>query len=264
MVMAVIRDVAHRRGAQQLLARQAEQLRSQRTAALELAREAQGARWAAEAAELRIADSLQEKEILLQEVHHRVKNNLQVISSLINMQARQVRGARSRAALQDCQTRLQAIALIHEKLYQSQDYARVPFVEYVRSLASTVFGAARVSRGAVALELALEDIALPVDKAIPCGLILNELISNALKHGFPKRRAGRVRIALATTKAEAAFTMTVCDDGVGFPEGFDPDGCRTLGVQLVRMLARQLGGEVSFGAEPGGGAAVRLAIPLTG
>jgi PAS domain S-box-containing protein len=128
--------------------------------------------------------SLHEKEVLLQEVHHRVKNNLQIISSLMNMQLRRLQGDSARDTLEQCQHRVQAIALIHEKLYQSRSLANVPLTEYVRSLARDIFQSAKVSQAAVMLEMKIDDIALPIDIAIPCGLILNELITNALKHGF--------------------------------------------------------------------------------
>ena len=136
--------------------------------------------------------TLKEREVLLQEIHHRVKNNLQVISSLINMQVRVARPTTaSRDALEECQTRVQAIALIHEKLYQSKDFARVPFAEYARALAGNVFTVdRRRPGGASGSSSPSHDVALAVDRAIPCGLILNELITNALKHAFPERAVG--------------------------------------------------------------------------
>jgi len=139
-------------------------------------------------AERMIQSNLREKDVLLQEVHHRVKNNLQVISSLINMQLRGLSGAGGsleRDALRSCQGRVQAIALVHEKLYQTENYAQVPFSTYAGSLAASIFESTGVSPDAVRLVLAIEEFDLAVDKAIPCGLILNELISNALKHAFP-------------------------------------------------------------------------------
>ena len=143
-----------------------------------------------------LSAALREREVLLQEVHHRVKNNLQVISSLINLQMRKLERGASRDSLEECQTRVQAIALIHEKLYQSRDYARVPFADYARTLVSIVFHATGISPGDIDLEMAIEDVAVPVDRAIPCGLLLNELITNALKHAFVDGRRGKVRVEL--------------------------------------------------------------------
>ena len=188
---------------------------------------------------LQLRDALKEKETLLQEIHHRVKNNLQVISSLINMQMRQLGPGSPKYALQQCQTRVQAIALIHEKLYQSRDYSRVPFSQYARGLAANVFHASGVSPGAVKLEVEVGEVALGVDKAIPCGLILNELITNALKHAFPQDRGGTIRVELGQT-AGGRVRLAVKDDGVGLPGDLDIRQSDTLGMQLVCTLTEQL------------------------
>jgi PAS domain S-box-containing protein len=189
--------------------------------------------------------TLREREVLLQEIHHRVKNNLQVISSLINMQLRQLEDSGSRDALEECQTRVQAIALIHEKLYQSKDYSRVPFSEYARGLASNVFRALGVSKDLVTLELDFEELSLTVDKAIPCGLVLNELITNSLKHAFPDGRRGTVKVILRRD-GPAHAVLSVSDDGVGIPAGVDPRNSTSLGMSLVFMLVEQLGGAVDI------------------
>jgi PAS domain S-box-containing protein len=193
--------------------------------------------------------TLREREVLLQEIHHRVKNNLQVISSLINMQLRSLRGS-GRQALAQCQMRVQAIALIHEKLYQSHDYAKVPFAQYVRGLAWSVFQASGVAQDAVSLELEFEDVALAVDKAIPCGLLLNELITNAMRHAFPEGRRGKLRIAL-TTLPNRAVRLIVQDDGIGLPESFDIRTSTSLGLHLVHTLAKQLDAELMVRRERG-------------
>ena len=198
-----------------------------------------------------IQASLREKETLLKEVHHRVKNNLQVISSLINMQVRQVTDASARAALQECQSRVQAIGLIHEKLYQFEDYSRVPFSEYVRSLASTIFQATGLAPSAVALDLQVETSSLAIDKAIPCALILNELITNALKHAFRGERGGVIHVALRRD-SDADLTLSVTDDGVGMPIDFDIEKSNTLGMQLVSTLVEQLEGRLEISREDSG------------
>ncbi|WP_394836018.1 PAS domain S-box protein [Pendulispora rubella] len=187
---------------------------------------------------------LKEREILLQEVHHRVKNNLQVISSLINIQMRKLDECGSRIALEECQTRVQAIALIHEKLYQFQDYARVPFSEYAKSLAGNVLHATGLSPSNIALQLAVEDLTIAVDRAIPCGLVLNELMTNALKHAFPDGRSGTIRVGLARLDG-GLLRLSVRDDGVGLPAGVDVRRAGSLGLQLVSTLAEQLEGTVT-------------------
>jgi PAS domain S-box-containing protein len=193
--------------------------------------------------------SLNEREVLLQEVHHRVKNNLQVVSSLINMQVRKLKSETGRDALEECQTRVQAIALIHEQLYQSKDYARVPFSQYVRSLASMVFDTVGISQAVVRLELRIEDVSLAVDRAIPCGLILNELITNALKHGFPEGRIGYVRVELRR-QSDGQLLLGVEDDGVGLAERVDVERSTSLGLQLVRTLTEQLDGQLEVERAP--------------
>jgi PAS domain S-box-containing protein len=189
-----------------------------------------------------LGNTLKEREVLLQEIHHRVKNNLQVISSLINLQLRRIKDPATREVLQEGQARVSAISLIHEMLYQSNDFANVPFSEYARTLAAGVFNMVGVVPGCVSLELAIDDIPLAVDKAIPCGLILNELITNALKHGFPGGRHGTVRVELVK-ESSGKLRLSVEDDGLGLPAGFDIHQTRSLGLHLVGTLAEQLGAE---------------------
>jgi len=201
------------------------------------------ARVAARTAELRERDSL------LQEIHHRVKNNLQVISSLINMQVRTIRDDPTRTALRQCQSRVETMAQIHEMLYQSKDYARVPFWRYARELANRVLYASGISPAGIALDYDMAQISLPVDQAIPCALILNELVSNALKHAFPKG-VGTIRIELRHI-SEHSVVLSVGDDGIGISTEFDPAQSKSLGVQLVSTLARQLNAEVEIIRSPG-------------
>jgi two-component sensor histidine kinase len=197
-----------------------------------------------------LARNLKEREVLLQEIHHRVKNNLQVISSLINMQVRKLEAGSSRDALEQCQTRVLAIALIHEKLYQSKDYSEVHFAEYARSLAASVFHALGVSETQVTLELAIDDVPLGVDRAIPCGLLLNELITNALKHAFPGGRAGAVRVELARITGDR-LRLVVSDNGVGLPAGVDIQRTGSIGLQLVTTLAEQLEATLEISGDRG-------------
>jgi PAS domain S-box-containing protein len=193
----------------------------------------------------KLAASLKEREVLLQEVHHRVKNNLQVISSLINMQARQLGNAVALDALEECRARVEAIALIHDKLYQTNDYASVPFGEYARGLVHSVFQTHRPVAGTVELVLDIDgQVVLPVGRAIPCGLILNELITNAIKHAFPGGKRGTIRVSLH--RRGEALVLAVSDDGVGMPAAFDVRTSKSLGMHLVAMLVRQLKGQLEI------------------
>lgn len=201
---------------------------------------------------------LKEREALLQEIHHRVKNNLQVISSLISMQARSLADAPSRAALRQCQARVATMAQIHEMLYQSKDYTRVPFSKYAQDLAVRVVSASGLSPGAIGLKFALDELWLAVDKAIPCGLILNELVANAVKHGFPDGLNGTIHVALS--HHDGQVELSVADDGVGLPAEFDRAKSASLGVQLVSTLAEQLDGR--FDIVRGPQAEFRVTFPL--
>jgi PAS domain S-box-containing protein len=205
-----------------------------------------------------LSATLREREVLLQEVHHRVKNNLQLISSLINMQSRTLVDRASRNALAQCQTRIQAMALVHEKLYQSKDYSRVPFSEYARSLAGNVLLAMGASAENIVLDIALEGIALGLDRAIPCGMILNELVTNAMKHGFRDGQPGTISLRLE--KLDGGWVrLAVGDNGVGIPPETDLRNSGTLGMRLVFMLARQLDGRIEWRSE--GGTLFELTFP---
>ncbi|MBZ2172425.1 sensor histidine kinase [Nitratidesulfovibrio sp. SRB-5] len=191
-------------------------------------------------AEEGIRASLREKEILLREVHHRVKNNLQLIVSLLNLQAAYADGAADRERFIESRNRVASMALAHEELYRANDLASVNVADYVERLARKL---AQSSVDAeVELALDLPPLFLPVSAAIPCGLILNELVTNAIKHAFPGRDAGR--IAIAARRHGRQVEVRVSDDGAGLPEGFDPAGGATLGMQLVGSLVAQLGGRL--------------------
>ena len=194
--------------------------------------------------------SLNEKEILLKEVHHRVKNNLQVICSLLNLQ---VDGAESSMAtwlLRDSQNRIRSIALIHEKLYQSQDLARIDFPEYIRSLAYGLLDSYRMVIKRVELDFDLDNVELDLEIAIPCALIINELLSNALKHAFAGDREGKIHIKLHRDELQR-MRLVVKDDGIGIPDDFDIDRTESLGMRLIRMLVAQLSGELHYGNNDG-------------
>ena len=192
---------------------------------------------------------LRERESLLQEVHHRVKNNLHVISSLINMQIRGLKDKSSQAILRECQSRVVTMAQIHEMLYQSSDYARVPFAKYARALTSRVLSASDAAAGNITLHFELEEVSLPVELAIPCGLILNELVANCLKHAFPTAAHGTIRIELRFAP-EHSVLLSVSDNGIGISPELVLEHLGSLGVQLVMTLVEQLEGRLEIIRQP--------------
>ena len=192
----------------------------------------------------RIKASLREKEVLLKEVHHRVKNNLQIISSLLRLQSETQKNKPPRDVFKESQNRIRSMALIHEKLYHSQDLSKIDFSEYVRNLASNLFLSYDVDMQRIKLEVNVDEVSWDVGTAIPCGLIINELISNSLKHAFPENREGQIRIELR--KEQEKFLLIVADNGVGFPKDMDFHQSKSLGVQLVNMLTEQLNGTIDL------------------
>ena len=189
-----------------------------------------------------LRQSLQEREVLLREVHHRVKNNLQVLSSLLNMQLRSLpRENSSRLALEEFQSRVQSIALIHEQLYQSGNQAQVPLLNYLQSLLQNIFSACGVESSIHLEAHGSEATSLPLDRAIPAGLILNELITNAVQHAFEPGQKGRVWVDLE--EDDNQVRMQVNDSGRGFPENLEGKS-GSLGLQIVNILTRQLGGKL--------------------
>jgi two-component sensor histidine kinase len=195
-------------------------------------------------AEEQIQAALREKEVLLKEIHHRVKNNLQVMCSLLYLQSKNIEDEKTLELLQDGENRVRSMALVHERLYHSEDLARVDFTEYVRSLTGYLFRSYGVHRGVIQLRLDANDIYLGVDTAVPCGLMVNELVSNCLKHAFPGGRGGEIRIKLRSD--DDTFTLTVSDNGVGFPEGLDFQNTESLGLRLINTLAGQLEGTIEL------------------
>ncbi len=194
--------------------------------------------------------ALQEKELLLKEIHHRVKNNLQVISSLLSLQAGYIEDPRSRQLFSDSQHRVKSMALIHEKLYQSKNLAGIDLAEYIRCLADDLIRSYGVDSERIALEINAEEVFLKVDAAIPCGLLLHELLSNCLKHAFPGGRPGAIRIDL-WSNPEGHLCLLVRDNGVGLPEELDFLNTDSLGLQLVKMLAEQLDGTIELVRDTG-------------
>ncbi len=194
--------------------------------------------------------SLREKEVLLKEIHHRVKNNMQVISSLLNLQSGCVGNPEVEAVLKDSQNRVRSMALIHEKLYQSRNLSRIDFADYLRKLTDDLFRSYGLSPDRIALVTHAEGVSLGIDAAIPCGLIVNELVSNCLKHAFPNGREGEVHVTLMPKNG--MYELTVRDNGVGFPKGLDFRHTESLGLQLVTTLTEQLDGTIELNANGAG------------
>lgn len=205
--------------------------------------------------EVAINTSLHEKEVLLKEIHHRVKNNLQVISSLVSLQAEGSQNETVLEVLKDVTFRVRSMALVHEKLYQSGDLAKIDFTEYIESLMNYLWRSHGPLASSIRLIFDLEPVSLPVDTAVPCGLILNELAGNALKHAFRGKSDGEVAVSLKNGKDERIH-LSVTDNGVGLPEGFDWKLVNSLGLRLVQMLTRQIDAEV----EVDGGDGTRFEI----
>ncbi len=195
-------------------------------------------------AEERVLASLREKEVLLREIHHRVKNNLQVVSSLIDLQSGAFAAdATVREVFRDMRDRVRAMALVHERLYQTEDFGHLEFSDYASMLASDIWQAHAAERVGLRLDLQVSPVVLSVETAIPCGLILNELVVNAVKHAFRDRSEGCVRIELKQG-AKRLVSLRVVDDGVGLPPGVNWRESSSLGLRLVRMLATQLRGSI--------------------
>jgi len=197
----------------------------------------------------KLKEALNEKEMLLKEVYHRVKNNLQVVSSLINLQARNVKNEATAELLKQSADRIKAMALLHEKLYQSKDLARIDFNAYIHSLADHLLFGYGVHSDKIRVNIRIDDIFLDVDTAIPCGLIINELLSNALEHAFPDNRHGEIGITF--TQDQGEFILVISDNGVGFPADLDYKKSASLGLQLVATLTNQLNGHMTLDRKDG-------------
>ena len=211
-------------------------------------------------AEEQIKESLREKEVLLKEIHHRVKNNMQIISSILNLQSRRIKDKEALEMFRDSQNRIRSMSLIHENLYRARDLARIDSVEYVKSLARHLFSIYRVSSAAVKLNMDIGDVFLDINTAIPCGLIINELISNSLKHAFPDGRAGEISVSMRPVKG-SEIELVVSDNGIGLPEDLDFRKAETLGLQLVSTLVEQIGGTMELERE--GGTTVKIRFVRT-
>ena len=197
------------------------------------------------AAEEKLAASLQEKEILLKEIHHRVKNNLQVVSSLLSLQSMHIADSQALTAFRACQHQVKSMALLHEKLYQSDDCSRIDFGAYLRILMEHLFNSFGSSAAHVNFLIDAPNVALSLDTAIPCGLMVNELGSNALKYAFSGRAHGEIRLQMRQ-EPDGQYHLRFRDDGVGLPKDMDWRKANSLGLQLVNLLTRQLHGTIEY------------------
>jgi len=195
--------------------------------------------------EQKITQSLREKEILLKEIHHRVKNNLQVISSLLKLQSQYINDSQASNILLESQNRVRSMALVHQKLYQSEDFARVDFGDYVRQLTINLLNVYKLNNRYIKLNVKADDIFIGVDVAIPCGLIINELVSNSLKYAFNSHENGQIDITLNNGK-NGCYNITVKDNGIGFPSNLNFRDTKSLGLQLVNTLVNQIEGKIEM------------------
>ena len=191
----------------------------------------------------KIKASLHEKEILLKEIHHRVKNNLQIIISLLNLQAGKIQEKAALRLIDESKRRIYSMALVHEKLYQSDDFANIDFSDYIRTMAEDIIRTLRTANRII-LDTDIKAVPLSIDKAIPCGLIVNELITNAVKHAFPNR-PGKITITFQED-TEGRCELIVGDDGIGFSDKFDIGKSKSLGLQLVTILSEQIDGKIDI------------------
>lgn len=199
--------------------------------------------------EKEIVDLLKEKEILLKEIHHRVKNNLQVISSILNLQSSFIQDKKMLDLLQESRNRIRSMAIIHEDLYRTENFASINFAEYILNLATNLVSLYRLSEENVELKYELDEIDLVLDQAVPCGLLVNEIIANAIKYAFPDNKKGVIYISLKEIDGE--IQLMVKDDGIGLPKDFIIENSDTLGLQLVLTLVEQLDGELAFDSSNG-------------
>lgn len=215
-------------------------------------------------AERKLQLSLNEKEVMLKEIHHRVKNNLQVISSLLSMQSDYVQDKQSLSVFIESQNRLRTMSMIHEELYQSENLGKIQYSVYIEKLLNQLFQVYGKS-DSVALVTLLESLDITVNRAIPIGLIINELVSNSLKYAFPESRSipNKPELRVSFSKSGENLEMRIEDNGIGMPFGFDLKDSNSLGLKLVNILVRQLGGKIDFSSDSKKGTQFKIHIPLS-
>ncbi len=196
-----------------------------------------------------IESSLKEKDVLLKEIHHRVKNNLQIIISLLNLQSGYIKDEATLKAVKEGQNRVRSMALVHEKFYQSDKISEIDFAEYIEKLCHFLYQSYGDKTDRIELQIKGDHIELDMDTAMPCGLLINEIVSNAYKYAFPDQNKGIIMIELK--KTNGTMTLKVHDNGIGLPENFDVEKSESLGMQLIQALTSQLDGELKVSHENG-------------
>jgi two-component sensor histidine kinase len=250
----VLTDISIRKAAEEFMQRAKEELEervAERTWELMQANEQLAEEIKARnRAEKTIKHSLDEKDLLLREIHHRVKNNLQIIASLLNLQSRYITDKKVLESIRDSQNRVRAMALVHERIYLSHEIATINLAEYLRYLINQIFRFYNILQTHIEVSVTIDEIPADIDTAIPVGLIMNELVSNTLKHAFPKGRKGKITIKgvqIAPDQLQFIFR----DDGVGMPADYDWKNTNTLGLRLVKSLTEQLMGTVEMEQDGG-------------
>lgn len=200
--------------------------------------------------EANLAASLEEKNILLKEIHHRVKNNLQMVVSLLSLQRRSISNLEAQAALLDSENRVTSMSLVHELLYRADRYSDIDLANYMRDLAGTIVYQTGNGRSKISMEYRIESLFVDLGVAIPLGLVVNELLTNAMKHAFTGRKTGTISISTARNPATGATTLSICDDGRGLPENWLEARKGSLGLQIVDALCAQVGAELGVSSNP--------------
>jgi len=214
-------------------------------------------------AEQQMKNSLQEKETMLREIHHRVKNNMTVIHSLIGLQSDHLEEEEAVAVFRMTQNRIKSMALIHDHLYHSGDLARIDFSQYIETLVSSLYYSYGVDPGTVEMKIEVGDVDIDLDQAVPCGLILNELVSNTFKYAFPEGRQGELNISIADCNGDG-YRLAVADNGVGFPEDIDFENTESMGLQLVNIFTDQLEGTLELVRDNGTEFRIQFPGPVSG
>jgi two-component sensor histidine kinase len=200
-------------------------------------------------AEDALAKSLDEKEMLLKEIHHRVKNNLMIISSLLNLQSRYIEDKDARDVFKESQNRAKSMAMIHERLYHSTDLKNIDFGDYIMSLTTDLYHTMVLDSDRIKLDIDVEDVKIDINNMVPLGLIVNELITNSMKYAFPNHKSGYIKIQLY--REHEKITLVVSDNGIGLPEDVDYRKTNSLGLQLVKSLTDQIDGEIRLDKSQG-------------
>jgi two-component sensor histidine kinase len=212
-------------------------------------------------AEDKLLKSLQEKEVLLKEIHHRVKNNLQIVSSLLKLQSSYIKDKKMLEILKDSQERVASMAFIHQKLYQSKDLAHINFADYLKMLTSHLIQSFGASSRGIQIKLKTDDIDMSIDDAVPCGLIINELVTNSFRHAFPDEQRGIIEISVKKEKGK--YELFISDNGIGMKTHIDVNNAASFGLKLVNTLVKQLKGEIKMDHGKGTSFRINFAVMVS-